>query len=84
MRYINGLLKKDHKVIQISIYLEVWPGWNNVAIFTICNHLFEIYYAFKKESRYIVVVKKEKDAIGDKNKICAYSNISGKSAQNNQ
>ena len=44
----------------------------------------QIYFAFKKESRCVIVVKKEKDATGDKNEICAYSNISKKSAQGNQ
>ena len=32
----------------------------------------------------MVVIKKKKNAIDDKSKICTYSNISKKSAQGNQ
>ncbi len=52
-------------------------GHTSVAIKSICKHLCRIYYAFK------VVLEKE-DARGDKGKVCAHSNVSGKSAQGNQ
>ena len=32
----------------------------------------------------MVVVKKEKDVMGDKGEICAYNNVSRKSVQGNQ
>lgn len=41
-----------------------------------CNHLYKIYYAFKKKSGYIIVVKKEKDIISDNAKIHAYNKVS--------
>ncbi len=59
-------------------------GRTSVAIKSICKHLCRIYYAFKKESRCVVVLEKEKDARGDKGEVYAYSNVSGKSAQDNQ
>ncbi len=59
-------------------------GHTNVAIKSICKHLCRIYYAFKKESRCVVVLEKEKDVRDDKGEVCAHSNVSGKSAQGNQ
>ncbi len=59
-------------------------GNTSVAIKSIWKHLCRIYYAFKKEFRYVVVLEKEKDVKGDKGEVCAYSNVSGKSAQGNQ
>ena len=32
----------------------------------------------------MVVVEREKDAMGDKSEICAYSNVSNKSTKGNQ
>ncbi len=70
----------------MSIQLGVpWPGRDtSVAIISVCKHLCRIYYTFKKEFRCVVVVEKEKDERGNKNEICAYSNVSEKSAQGNQ
>ncbi len=59
-------------------------GHTSVAIKSICKHLYRIYYAFKKKSRYVVGLEKEKDAKDDKGEVCAHSNMSGKSAQGNQ
>ncbi len=70
----------------MSIHLGVLrPGKDtSIAIKSICIYLCRIYYAFKKESRCVVVVEKEKDTRGDKGEVSAYSNVSGKSAQGNQ
>ncbi len=70
----------------MSIYLGVLrPGKDtSVVIKSIYKHLCRIYYTFKKESRCVVVVEKEKDASGDKSEVCAHSNVSEKSAQGNQ
>ncbi len=68
----------------MSIHLEVlWSGLDNVAIISVYNHLYRIYYTFKKDSRCVVVIEKEKKVSGDKGKICVYSNVSKKSAQGN-
>ncbi len=63
----------------MSIYLGVLrPGRDtSVAIKSIYKHLCRIYYAFKKESRCVVVIEKEKDAKGDKGEVCVHSNVSG-------
>ncbi len=70
----------------MSIYLRVLrPGRDtSVVIKSICKHLCKIYYAFKKESRGVVVVEKEKDARGDKSEVCVHRNVSEKSVQGNQ
>ncbi len=60
----------------MSIHLEVRPGWDSIAILFVCNY----YCAFKKESRYVVVIEKEKDVMGNGIEICAYSNVSRMSA----
>lgn len=39
------------------------------------NHLYEIYSTFKKESKWFVVVKKEKDTKGTNNEIRASNNV---------
>ncbi len=66
----------------MNIHLGVSrPGRNtSIAIKSICKHLYRIYYAFKKESRCVIVVEKKKDARDVKDKVYAYSNVSGKSA----
>ncbi len=66
----------------MSIYLGVLrPGKDtSIAIKFICKHLCRICYAFKKESRCVIVVEKEKDARNDKGEVCAHINVSGKSA----
>lgn len=65
----------------MSIYLEFLRlGWDNIVILFVCNHLYKIYYAFIKESRYIIVIKKEKNIIYNKDEIYVYSNVSRKSA----
>ncbi len=56
----------------------------SVAIISVCKHLCKIYYAFKKESKCVVVVENEKNVKGDKGEICAHSNVSGKRIQSNQ
>ncbi len=70
----------------MSIHLGVpRPGGDtSVVIKSICKHLYRIYYTFKKESRCVEVVEKEKDRRGDKSKVCAHSSVSEKSAQGNQ
>ncbi len=69
----------------MSTHLELPRlGWDSVGILSVCNHLYKIYYAFTKESRCVIVVKKEKDAMCDKDEIYAYSNVSKKSVQGNQ
>ncbi len=56
------------------------PGRDtSVAIKSVCKHLCRIYYTFKKESRCVVVVEKEKYAKDDKNEIYTYSNVNEKS-----
>lgn len=65
----------------MSISLRIpRPGWNSIAIIYICNHLYKIYYVFKKEYRCVVVIEKEKDAKGDKGEIYACCDMSEKSA----
>lgn len=49
------------------------------VILSVFNHLCRIYYTVKKEFKCVIVVKKEKDVISDKNKIYVYSNMSKKS-----
>lgn len=60
----------------MNIYLKIWLDWDSVAILSVYNYWYEIYYTFKKESRYIVVIKSKKNAINNKDKIYAYNNIS--------
>ena len=48
------------------------------------NHLCKIYYTFKKEFRYAVVVKKEKNVIDDNCEIYIYSNMGTLDLQGNQ
>ncbi len=69
----------------MSIHLGVpRPGRDtSVTIKSIYKHLCRIYYVFKKEYRYMVVLEKEKDVKGDKGEVCVYSNMSGKSIQGN-
>ncbi len=43
-----------------------------------------IYYVFKKEFRYMVVIKKENNTISNNGEIYTYSNMSKKSIQSNQ
>ena len=59
----------------MSIYLGVKLGLDSIAILFIYNY----YYAFKKESRYVIVVEKEKNVISDKGEIYTYSNVNKKS-----
>lgn len=70
----------------MTIHLGVpRPGRNtSVTIKSICKDLCRIYYVLKKESRYVVVIEKEKDIRGDNNKVCTHSNVSKKSTQGNQ
>ncbi len=70
----------------MSIYLGVPRPRRDtsVTIKSICKHLRRIYYTFKKESRCLVVLEKEKDARGDKGEVYAHNNVSGKSAQDHQ
>ena len=51
------MIKLEYLVAKtcISIILSDW------------NHLYEIYYAFKKEFRYTIVVKNEKNTINHNN-----------------
>ena len=67
----------------MSIYLGVRLDWNSITILSVCNRLYNSYYIFKKESKYVVVIKKEKDTIENKSEICAYNNMSKKSPQSN-
>lgn len=55
-----------------------------LTILSSYNFLYKIYYTLKKEFRYIIIVKKEKNIIGDNDKICVYSNISTLDEQDNQ
>lgn len=50
------------------------------AILLVCNQSYGIKYVLKKEFRWVIVVKKEKDAMDNNNEICAYSNMSKKIA----
>ncbi len=59
-------------------------GDTGVVIISVCKYLCRIYYVFKKESKCVVVVEKEKDARVDKDEICAHKNVSGKSIQGNK
>ncbi len=70
----------------MSIHLGVpWPDRDtSVVIKSIYKYLCRIYYAFKKGSRYVVVLEKEKNARSDKGEVSAYGNVSGKSVQGNQ
>ncbi len=70
----------------MSIHLGVLrPGRDtSIAIKSIYKHLCRIYYTFKKESRCVVVLEREKDVRGDKSKVCVHSNMSRKSSQSNQ
>lgn len=67
----------------MSIYLRVLRlGWEVfvyktyiLVILSIYNYLCEIYYIFKKESKYMIGIKREKNAMNDKEKIWADNNI---------
>lgn len=54
------------------------------AILSIYNHLCRIYYAFKKETSCVIIVKKESDTMDDNSEIHTYSNVSKKSVKSNQ
>lgn len=64
----------------MSIYLVIsWPSWDSLAMLFIYNHLYRTEYFFQKESKYIVVIKKEKNTMSNKGEIYIYNNMSRKS-----
>lgn len=60
----------------MSIYLGIRSSWDKIVILSIYNY----YYTFKKESKYMVIIKNENNAMGNKGEICTYSNMSKKNA----
>lgn len=76
MKEYLGVLQSKLRYLIIKKYIS--------AILFGYNYLYRIYYAFKKQSRYFVVIKKEKNAKSVNNKIYAKNNINILDLQDNQ
>lgn len=67
MKVHLGILQSRQRYLKVNTYISV--------ILYGCNYLYGIYYAFKKESKCSIVIRKEKNTKSDNGKIFALNNV---------